>query len=252
MNFWPYPILFAHRGGGALAPENTLAGVKMAQHHGYSAVEFDVKLSADGVAMLMHDDTLERTSNGVGMFKEKTVAMLETLDAGTWKGAAFADEKIPRFSAVMKFLHNNGMNANIEIKPCTGRESETGRAVAALAEEITRAHAVKPLLSSFSLEALRAAHATATGLPIGLLVGDYAREHDVLLDELDAVSLNCHYRCIDVDMVRHLHARGTRVMVYTVNDIDRVAELMKIGVDGIFTDNLDGLARHFPDARAGA
>ncbi len=252
MNFWPYPTLFAHRGGGALAPENTLAGMKMAQHHGYSAVEFDVKLSADVVAMLMHDDTLERTSSGVGLFKEKTAAMLETLDAGAWKGAAFAGEKIPRFSAVMKFLHINGMNANIEIKPCEGWEVETGRAVAAMTAEMTRAHTVKPLLSSFSLAALRAAHAEAADLPIGLLVENYRREHDLLLDELDAVSLNCHHRCIDVDMVQHLHARGTKVMVYTVNDIDRAAELMEIGVDGIFTDNLDGMAQQFPDARVGA
>ena len=84
MNAWSYPKLFAHRGGGTLAPENTLAGMKIAANHLYTAVEFDVKLSADGVAFLMHDDMLERTTNGIGAFKDKSAAEIEMLDASGW------------------------------------------------------------------------------------------------------------------------------------------------------------------------
>jgi glycerophosphoryl diester phosphodiesterase len=258
---WPYPKLFAHRGGGTLAPENTMAGMKIAAAHLYTAVEFDVKLSKDGIAFLMHDDTLERTTNGVGTFKDKTAAEIEMLDAGGWMenflhGAEYnradkkALEKIPRFSAVMQYLHAHGMNANIEIKPCVGREAETGSAVAALAEEITRTHSLKPLITSFSVEALRAAKATvrntASSLPFGLLVEEYLPAHDAILDELECVSLHCEHTTLNADIVQHLHARSTRVLTYTVNHVDQAAALFKLGVDGIFTDQLSDMAAKFP------
>jgi glycerophosphoryl diester phosphodiesterase len=257
MPAWPYPKLFAHRGGGTLAPENTLAGMKVAAEHLYTAVEFDVKLSKDGIAFLMHDDTLERTTNGVGTFKDKTAAELETLDASGWMetflhGTSNKNtiEKIPRFSAVMQYLHAQGINANIEIKPCAGREVETGMAVAALAEEITRTHSLKPLITSFSVEALRAAKAvvrnTASRLPFGLLVEEYLHAHDAILDELECVSLHCDHKKLNAEIVQHLHARGTRVLTYAVNQVDQAAALFKIGVDGIFTDQLSDMAAKFP------
>ncbi len=249
MKSWPYPKLFAHRGGGTLAPENTLAGMKIAAAHLYSAVEFDVKLSADDVAFLMHDDMLERTTNGIGAFKDKTAAEIEILDASGWMTHflhADSFERVPRLTAVMAFLHAHGMNANIEIKPCIGRDAETGRAVASLVEEITRAQTLKPLLSSFSVEALRHARNAAPHLPIGLLVESYLPIHDSLLDELGAIALNCDHANINSQLVQRLHARGTRVMGYTVNDETRAAVLFAMGVDGIFTDNLATMAESFP------
>jgi glycerophosphoryl diester phosphodiesterase len=249
MNAWPYPKLFAHRGGGTLAPENTLAGMKVAADHLYTAVEFDVKLSADGVAFLMHDDMLERTTNGTGAFKDKTAAEIELLDASGWMTHflhAESFEQVPRLTAVMSYLHTHGMNANIEIKPCVGREAETGQAVAILVEEITRAQTLKPLLSSFSVEALRHAHQAAPHLPMALLVEAYLPAHDALLAELGSVSLNCNEANINRQIVEHLHARDTRVMVYTVNDEARAAALFQLGVDGIFTDNLAAMAKQFP------
>jgi len=249
MNAWLYPKLFAHRGGGTLAPENTQAGMKMAADHSYTAVEFDVKLSADEVVFLMHDDSLERTTNGTGKFNDKTAADIELLEVSGWMTHflhAESVERVPRLTAVMSFLHKNGMNANIEIKPCVGLEAKTGQAVAMLVEEITRAQTVKPLLSSFSVEALRHARRVAPHLPMALLMETYLPEHDLLLHELDAISFNCNEANINPQMVTHLHARGTRVMAYTVNDESRAAALFQMGVDGIFTDNLDAMAKKFP------
>ena len=246
MKYWPYPKLFAHRGGGVLAPENTLAAMKIARHHGYTAVEFDVKLSADGVAMLMHDDTLDRTTNAKGDFKNFTAQQLEALDAGVWMGRDFVGEKIPRFSAVMHFLHTHGMNADIEIKPCAGRDAETGHQVAMLTEEITRDHVVKPMLSSFSVDALRAARGAAADLPMTLLAEKYQPELDAVLDELQCRAFGCEHNNVNADMLRHLHARDIRVMVYTVNDVARAAALLALGVDGLFTDNLAEMAEYFP------
>jgi glycerophosphoryl diester phosphodiesterase len=243
---WPYPTLFAHRGGGSLAPENTLAAIKMGREQSFAAVEFDVKLAQDNVAVLMHDATLERTTSGSGFVADQGIARLETLDAGGWHSEAYRGERIPRFTAVAKYLHATGLMANVEIKPCPGREAETGRVVAELCSELWRDRLVKPLLSSFSIEALRAARAATTDLPIGLLVPVPAEANLALLEELGAVSIHCDHENITAHFVTLFHRHGYRVMTYTVNEPARAAILLDVGVDGIFTDNLTVMARQFP------
>ncbi len=246
MKNWPYPTLFAHRGGGALAPENTLAAMTMGHKHSYCAVEFDVKLSHDNVALLMHDASLERTTNGRGLVCEKNILELESLDAGGWHSETFRGERIPRLSSVSRYLHSIGMMANVEIKACPGREIETGQVVAELCEEMWRDRLVKPLISSFSMEALRAARIAAPALPMGLLVDEAEEKHLTFLEELGAVSLHCQHEQITAELVRYFHRHHYRVMTYTVNEPSRVRELLDMDIDGIFTDNLEVLAQHFP------
>lgn len=243
---WPYPTLFAHRGGGVLAPENTLAAMRIGQAHGFGAVEFDVKLSADSVALLLHDDTLERTSNGHGAAASRTMEELSQLDAGSWHSAAFRGEPIPHFSAVAHFLHGAGLMANVEIKPCPGRERETGRLVAELCEELWRDRLVKPLVSSFSIVALEAARAAVPDLVMGLLVERPEESHFALLEKLACVSLHTDHQLATPNLVRRVHAGGRRLLCYTVNDVSRVDTLLAMGVDGVFTDQLEMMARHYP------
>lgn len=242
---WPYPTLFAHRGGGVLAPENTLAAIKIGHANSYAAVEFDVKLSSDSIAILLHDSMLERTTNGQGRVMDKTAVELEALDAGSWHSAAFHGEPVPRFSAVAKYLHVLGLMANVEIKPCPGREAETGRVVAELCEELWRDRFVKPLISSFSVDALQAARDVSVNLPMGLLVEAPAPEHLPVLAGLGCVSIHCDHQYINAELVRLFHDHNYRVMVYTVNDLQRVSDLLALGVDGIFTDQLEIMAQRF-------
>lgn len=243
---WPYPTLFAHRGGGSLAPENTLAAIEVGIAHNFTAVEFDVKLSRDHIALLMHDDTLDRTTRVHGKIANETMTFLETLDAGAWHSEEFSGERIPRLSAVMRYLHIHGIIANVEIKPCEGREAETGRAVAAWCSEYTQASVVKPLLSSFSESALVAAHETAPELPLGLLVETPNIAQLARVKALHAVSLHCHHLGLTREFIASCHQQGTRVLTYTVNEPDRIAALVEMGVDGIFTDNLGEVAKRFP------
>jgi len=246
VNNWPYPTLFAHRGAGKSAPENTLAAIKLGAAHQYCGFEFDVKLSQEGVAILMHDDKLDRTTNGHGAVAVASIAELEQLDAGSWHSAAFAGEKIPRFSAVTKYLHGHGLMANVEIKPCFGREIETGKQVAEMCVEIWRDRHVKPLISSFSEMSLEAAHKVASGYPLGLLVTTPCEDHLPMLEALGCVSIHGHHESLDADTIRFFHDHGYRVLTYTVNDIDRVTQLLAWGVDGIFTDEIDKMAKRFP------
>ncbi len=162
---WPYPRVVAHRGGGALAPENTLAALDAGAHYGHKMVEFDAKLSADGVAFLLHDDTVERTSNGAGAARDMRYAALEALDAGAWYDARFSGERMPTLAQAAARCLALGLAANVEIKPCPERDAETGSVVAALAAELWRDAAVPPLLSSFSAAALDAAREAAPPAP---------------------------------------------------------------------------------------
>jgi glycerophosphoryl diester phosphodiesterase len=225
--------------------------MKQARAFGYDAVEFDVKLSADGVAMLMHDDTLERTTNGFGAFREKTAAELAQLDAGAWRGSAFVGEPIPRFDDVMGYLNSQRMLANIEIKPCPRRDVETGRVVAKLANELAIA-GHPPLISSFSVPALTAAAEAAPNLPRALLVEQYDASALDMARELGCASVNCPWQDVSPVMLSQLHANGFRVMAFTVNDSAVAGSLFALSLDGIFTDTLDDMAGTFPALRISA
>lgn len=246
MKPWPYPALVAHRGGGSLAPENTLAAIRLGHELGYTAAEFDVKLSRDGVAMLLHDPTLERTTTGRGDAGILDWKALSTLDAGGWHSEAFRGEAIARFDAAAKLLREKKMLAHVEIKPSPGREKETGATVAALAAEFFRGEKVPPLLSSFSFEALSSAQVMAPELPRGWLTKQITTETWGKLADLGAVSLHTDHKHLQRADVERIHAAGGRLMVYTVNDVARAAELFAWGVDGMFTDNLREFAATFP------
>ncbi len=110
---WPYPRTIAHRGAGKLAPENTLAAFRLGASFGYSAFEFDVKLSADGKSFLLHDDTLDRTTSGRGRADALTFGELAQLDAGTWHSPAFAGEPLPSLASILRFLKANDFAANV-------------------------------------------------------------------------------------------------------------------------------------------
>ncbi|WP_018151202.1 glycerophosphodiester phosphodiesterase [Leeia oryzae] len=240
MHTWPYPFLFAHRGGGTLAPENTLAGMAEAVKHHFGAVEFDVKLSKEGQCYLLHDDTLDRTSNGHGLAAEKTVLDLLALDAGSWLAPRFAGEPVPFFSTIATYCKAHGLLANVEIKPCPGRDAETGTLVANATASLWANATVKPLMSSFSLTALKAAQQAQPALPRGWLIeAPWPDNWQDTLQDLQAVSLHSDEALLTEARVHAVKAAGYRVLAYTVNDVARAEELKRWGVDGLFTDALD-------------
>ena len=163
MRGWHFPRMIAHRGGGVLAPENTLAGMQEARQRGFKAVEFDVMLAADGVPVLMHDHRFGRTIGGRGSVSGTTSAELAARDAGSWLSPRFRGEPVPMLGDVIRWLHAAGIWMNIEIKPAPGHDAQTGRAVAlctrALWSTLNDASqaAIAPLFSSFSATALQAA-----------------------------------------------------------------------------------------------
>jgi glycerophosphoryl diester phosphodiesterase len=239
MTPWPYPRFVAHRGGGKLAPENTLAAMRTGFAHGYRMVEFDVKLSADGVLFLLHDDTLDRTTNGHGPADALNWSELALLDAGSWHSSEYAGEKLPTFSAIAHWAIANNVACNIEIKPMPGRERETGTAVALEARELWRKAMVAPLLSSFSEESLVAARAAVPELSRALLLEQIPADWEARLSHLECVGIDTDYRVLDAALVADAHRAGYKVLTYTANDPAVVTTLQQWQVDAIITDAID-------------
>ncbi|WP_145521309.1 glycerophosphodiester phosphodiesterase [Yersinia aldovae] len=236
---WPYPTIVAHRGGGSLAPENTLAAIDVGARHGHTMIEFDAKLSQDGQIFLLHDDTLERTSNGWGVAGDLPWEKLIQLDAGDWYSTAFRGERLPLISEVAARCIQHGMAANIEIKPTTGAETPTGRAIALAARLLWQGQVIPPLLSSFSFDALAAAQQAAPELPRGLLLDKWDDNWLAMTRELDCVSLHINHKQLTAERVALLKAAGLRILVYTVNQPARAQELLNWGVDCVCTDRID-------------
>lgn len=238
---WPYPRIVAHRGAGKLAPENTLAALRLGASLGQSMFEFDVKLSGDGKPILLHDATLDRTTSGSGPAGAFSWAEIAQLDAGSWHSAEYAGEPVPSFANVARWLRARGLMANIEIKPGPGREAETGAVVAIAAASAWREAAVPPLLSSFSEPALQAAAQTVPILPRALLLHRLPEDWLARLKRLGCVGLDAHHEQLDAQVVSMAHAEGFRVLTYTVNDPARASQLLDWGVDVVITDAVDQL-----------
>ena len=239
---WPYPRLVAHRGAGKLAPENTLTAMRVGHAHGYRMVEFDAKLSADGVAFLLHDATLERTTSGRGRADALPWRELSRLDAGAWHSAEYAGEPVPTLSAIAHWARAHGVACNIEIKPTPGRERETGAAIALDAATLWRDAEVPPLLSSFSEEALAAARQAVPALPRALLADKLPVDWLARLAALGCVALDANHKLLSTDIVGLAHGAGCRVLCYTPNDPERIRVLADWGVDAIITDVIDQVA----------
>jgi len=238
---WPYPRWIAHRGAGRLAPENTLAAFRLGTRHGYRMFECDAKLSSDGVLFLLHDATLERTSNGQGLAGALSMGALAQLDAGGWHSRAYAGEAIPTLEALARYCLANGYHLNIEIKPTPGHEEATGRAVGELLGRIWPANAVPPFLTSFKTAALEGARAAAPELPRGLLVDQLAEGG---ADVQTALGLGCQAMVLnhalwDAALVARVHGAGLRALSYTVNDDWAAERLIALNTDGIITDRVD-------------
>jgi glycerophosphoryl diester phosphodiesterase len=232
----PLPRWIAHRGGGSLAPENTLAGIRVAARLGYRAVEFDVMLSADGTPVLIHDETLERTTNGAGRVCDTPDSILFALDAGN-------GERIPRFTEAAALCCELGLLANVEIKPATGHEVATAEVVASLAADLWQGTEIPPLLSSFSLEALEVARDRAPQIRRGVLFEAPPPEWLAELRRLQGISLHCDADLLSDEVLAEARAHDIPVLCYTVNTPKQAKMLFARGVSALFTDRLDLFAQ---------
>lgn len=248
---WRYPRVIAHRCGGALAPENTLAGLSIAARLGVRAVEFDVMLSRDEVPVLIHDETLERTTSGHGAVNALTAVELQRLDAGRWLHPAYQGVKLPSLIEALQCCQQLGLAANIEIKPASGFDEPTGRITARVVAEFLdacrKAGKLPPplLYSSFSSLALKAAQQgqrsirTVPVIPCAWLVASIPEDWHARLQALHCDYLHCDARQLSAAQIAALGAAGVPLACYTVNSMETAERLFAAGVTAVFSDRID-------------
>ena len=245
---WTFPFkVLAHRGGGTMVPENTMCAFETGLRYGYNSMEFDVMLTADKKAIIIHDEILQRTVHA-GEFEGKSVSEVHcedilAMDAGSWKDPSFAHVRVPLFKNVLEYCVSNNIVMNIEIKPATNFDTETGEVVAALTAEYfpTVNSKLMPLISSFSYDSLVAAKRVANHIPRAFLIEsiDDTPDWKERMSAIDAISLNVNHKLLTHEAAMEIKAAGYLLFCYTVNDIDRARELLAIGVDAFCTDRLD-------------
>lgn len=238
MSEWPYPFWFAHRGAGTHAPENTLAAFRLAAEHGFRGYECDVKLSADDVAYLLHDDTLDRTTNAQGPARPWRWEDLSRLDAGRWFSPQFAGEPPASLSSVIAFCAANGSALNLEIKPCPGQARHTGLCIANWLSHHWPCGLRPPLLSSFEPEALEGAASSPTAWPRALLLDDVHPDSLTQAQSLGCVALVVNCQALSVKFITQAHALGLRVLAFTVNTLTQAKRLQSWEIDGLITDEI--------------
>jgi glycerophosphoryl diester phosphodiesterase len=240
--------LYAHRGNSCEAPENTLAAFRAAAAAGVDGVEFDVQMSRDGVPVVIHDESLERTTDGKGRVGEQSAADLARLDAGRWFGPAFAGEPLPTLDQVLEIFRGTPLRVNVELK--TGRVPYPG-----LVERVIRAVErldlrQQVLCSSFNHYSLKEARERAPWLECAALIyenlidpWEYVRRHGFQ-------ALHPHHALVDESFMAACAGAGIPVRVWTVDDPARAARLKALGVAAIITNRPRELAAALAPARA--
>ncbi|MEW6092937.1 MAG: glycerophosphodiester phosphodiesterase family protein [Chloroflexota bacterium] len=238
----PTPVIIAHRGDSAHAPENTLSAFVMAAEKGADAIEFDVKLTADGQVIVIHDQTVDRTTNGHGDVRRLPLAALRDLDAGARFEARFSGERIPTLDEVFKAVGKR-LHMNIEL---TNYATPSDSLVAKVVELVVKYDMQdRVLFSSFFPRNLRRVRSLLPETPRGLLawagwLGFPARTFGW---RRDYYALHPHLSNVDAGLVSRLHAAGKRLHVWTVNAEEDMKHMIALGVDGIFTDDPALLSR---------
>lgn len=238
------PPLIAHRGASSLAPENTLAAFKKAYELGARWLEFDVMLTADKVPVVIHDDTLDKTTTATGAVCDYPYSYIKTLDAGTWFNPAFSKERIPTLSQVIAFLREHPMQVNVELKSQEGFEEEVAVEVLKLINKEWK-DIPPPLISSFSMQVLHHVRYHSKEALLGILIHDWFAEWEEIAERLNCITVDINYKLLDNQQVHRIKSLNKDILTYTVNDPVRAKALFDMGVDAIFTDNLPEMMKYF-------
>ncbi|HMD65042.1 MAG TPA: glycerophosphodiester phosphodiesterase [Stellaceae bacterium] len=250
------PPVIGHRGAAACAPENTLAGFRKAKALGCRWVEFDVRLTADGEPILLHDNRLDRTTNGRGRVSGLSLAAVRRHDAGNWFHPTFAGERVPRLEEALALLAELDLGANVELKAARGKEAATGALVADLLARTWPADPAHLLISSFQRGALAAARDRAPHIARGVLFQRIPKNWRGVADGLGCATIHADQRRLRPAVLSEIRRAGYPLLAYTVNEPERAKTLFEWGVTSVFSDvpqrlheaaARDGFLRPVPD-----
>lgn len=228
-------LIIGHRGAAGHAPENTLASFRKAAALGAHWVEFDTKLSRDGHVVVFHDEDLDRTTDGSGRLADTDLAELKTLDAGSWFSESFRGERIPTLDETMAVLGEQGLGANVEIKPDPDREIETAEAVVRTLKAGWPSTLPAPVISSFKPASMAVATRLGPEYPGALLVGEFPVDWRRRLDDLGCTGLHCNAEHLTREQAREVLDAGFALRCFTIKEAAEARKLFAWGVDAVIT-----------------
>ena len=224
------PFCMAHRGFSKVAPENTLIAFEKALELDYvTSIELDVQLSKDGIPVIIHDFSLERTTNGGGFVKDKTFHELRELDAGSWFSNQYVGEKIPSLEEVLKLLRNKDCFVNIELKTAGGRYKGYEHTIIDLVKKYDLEKTV--CLTSFDHEVIKNIKSIETEIRTGLIIeGNPVLLREQLLD-CGATILSINVNFLTIELVERLKNDPIDIVTWTVNDAATMQKVIGISKD---------------------
>lgn len=228
--------VIAHRGASGYAPENTLAAFEKAADLRIEWIELDVALTKDNHPIIIHDDTLDRTTNGVGEVGCYTLAELKKLDAGSWFASGYHQEKLPTLTQLISFLEKTNMKANIELKSLPGREKALVHAVLNEMSTYLSQYNHRILFSSFSVPTLMLLREAAPNVSIGLLMERWLPDWQGMANQLNSVAIHVDKEIVTATHAKEVKAQGRQFLCYTVDEPSEANLLLNIGIDAIFTN----------------
>lgn len=233
--------IIAHRGNSWLAPQNTIAAFDAARRAGADTIELDIQPLADGTAAVIHDDTVDATTNGSGAVNTFTPETLKSLDAGSWFSSAFAGERVPLFSEVLEFVSlADAPSILLEVKGVWERDP-LARVLRSIQESGLGDRFV---VQSFEVETVALAHEVAPDLARGWLIDTWRDDVIDVAYELHASGVNPNGNILleHPDFVDEMHGAGLSVSVWTLNEPHQWKAARTLGVDAIITDRPSKLA----------
>lgn len=237
------PHIVAHRGASIEAPENTIAAFRVAGARAAKWIECDVTLSSDNKCVLIHDDTLERTTDGTGPIHHSDLATLRGLDAGAWFSDIYIGERIPTLTDTLETLHFMEMGANLEIKPSG---CDPVRLCKEIIAELKQAKDLPILVSSFDHVAVAEMRKHAPEIPCGWLLKQLPENWKAEYKRLGAAAIHIDHTALTPVIAAEIVDAGVPLVCYTINDIERAKELFAWGATSVITDDPGKLIAAIP------
>lgn len=231
----------AHRGASGYAPENTIAAFDKAVEMKADYIEIDVQRSKDGELVLIHDTTVDRTTDGTGKVGDLTFEELRNLDAGSWKGEQFTGEKIPTFDEILDRYHGE-IGILIELKaPELYPGIEESVAKALKAKNLDKPSNEKIIIQSFNFESVKKMNDLLPKVPMGVLTSSITHTTPMALQEFSTYAdyFNPSYTIVSKELVNEVHDLGMKISSWTVRSQETADFLLEMGVDAIITDYPD-------------
>lgn len=234
---WPVAKIIAHRGASAVAPENTLSALIKAKELGATWVQADVRLTLDDEAVIFHDDTLERCTNGRGLVRKTQYAIIRGLDAGSWFSHRYSGEKIPTLDHWLQAAAAAQLGIILNLHSTWfGVRRLTDHVVSSLSR-YWRGDLPQPLIASESVSCLKRITALQLGWNLAYVMPEERRGWQKIVREYRCLAVHIDHQFISERWLQELKQQKLYIAAYTVNDPHRAEQLFDLGIDSVFTDD---------------